>query len=110
MSNSELEETLLWQIKVLDLPLPIREYRFCKGRRWQADFAWPAMKLLVEVEGGIYRNGRHVRPVGFAKDCDKYNTATLMGYRVLRFTPAMVKDGRAVNMIEGVLHGSTNKD
>lgn len=69
-------------------PEPVREYRFCPTRRWKADFAFPDAKVLVEIEGGVWlgRKGRHTNPRGFISDCDKYNTATLMGYAVIRLT------------------------
>ena len=30
---------------------------------------------------------------------EKYNTAALLGWTVLRFTPAMVKSGAAINLV-----------
>ncbi len=99
---SKLEWLLAMQIIALGLPEPEREYRFCAERRYRADFAWPAYKLLVEVEGGIWTRGRHVRPKGFENDCEKYNLAALLGYRVLRFPERMIRTGGAVQVLEGV--------
>lgn len=56
-------------------------------RRWLFDFAFPGGKVAVEVEGGVWSRGRHVSPVGFIKDCEKYNAATVGGWRVLRYVP-----------------------
>lgn len=53
---------------------------FAKPRRFRADFAWPDRKLIVEVEGGTFTRGRHVRPLGFEHDCTKYNLAALQGF------------------------------
>lgn len=87
-----------------------REYPFAKsiGRKWRADFfVYP--DLLVEIEGATYygknkdgsmRLGRHQTAKGFSADCEKYNAATLLGYRLLRYTPDMVSKGMA---IEGVV-------
>lgn len=75
------------------------EYRFGPGRH-RFDFAWPAIKLAVEVEGGTWAGGRHTRARGFEADCEKYNSAVLAGWRVLRFTGDMVRDGRARRMID----------
>jgi very-short-patch-repair endonuclease len=69
------------------LPAPIPEYKFHKKRKWRIDYAWPDIKLAVEIEGGAYTNGRHTRPVGFVKDMNKYNQLTMYGYYLLRFTP-----------------------
>lgn len=78
------------------LEKPDTEYRFHGKRRWRFDFAWPALMLAVEVEGGQWVNGRHQRGKGFEDDCEKYNEAALYGWTVLRFTGDMVKDGRAL--------------
>lgn len=52
--------------------------------------AWPDKKVALECEGGIWIQGRHNRGMGFLKDCEKYNTAVLMGWRVLRYTTATI--------------------
>lgn len=68
-----------------------REYKFIPNRRFRADFFIPAINCLVEIEGGVWSNGRHNRGDGYIKDCDKYNLATLHGYRLLRFTTEHIK-------------------
>lgn len=102
---SKLEETFDLHIRAAKLPEPIREYRFAPPRRWRADFAWPAHKLLVECEGGVWTGGRHTTGAGYTKDAEKYNAATLLGYRVLRFTASMVRDGTALAQVEEALKG-----
>ena len=71
----------------LGLPAPECEYRFDPERRWRFDFAWPALKMAVEIEGGVWIRGRHVRPVGYLADLEKYNRAVVLGWRVLRYAP-----------------------
>ena len=92
-------DLLLFQMKALGLK-PKTEYKFHPTRKWRADFAFPEQRVLVEFEGGVYSQGRHTRGRGFEKDCEKYNSAALMGYHVFRFTAGMVKDGSAVHIIE----------
>lgn len=87
------------QLRALGLQ-PETEHRFHPARRWRFDFAFPALRLGVEVEGGLYSRGRHVRPAGYEADIEKYNAAALAGWMVLRFSPAQVKSGRAASMIE----------
>ena len=103
MSKSAAEETLALFLADEGIRY-VREYQFCQ-RKWRADFAFPEHKLLVEIEGGVWTRGRHVRGQGFVNDCEKYNMATLLGWRVLRFVPQWVDDGTALRMIERALEG-----
>lgn len=67
-----------------------KEFRFHPTRRWRADYAHPESRLLIEIEGGTWTRGRHVRPAGYAKDAEKYNAAALDGWCVVRLTTDMV--------------------
>ncbi len=81
-----------WAANALPAPgVPEREYKFHDTRRWRFDFAWPEIKLAVEVEG----QGRHQTFVGFRRDCDKYNAALALGWRVLRFPAADFKPSKS---------------
>ncbi len=107
---SVLEAELWWQIKAAKINIPTVEFKFHKknkrypkARRWRADFCWVPQKLIVEVEGGIYTSGRHVRGKGFEGDCEKYNEAQMLGYSVLRVTSKHIKSGQALNWIEDFL-------
>lgn len=81
-------------------PPPVFEYKFHPRRKWKADAAIPSIMVLVEMEGGIWMkttNGRskgHAHPKRFLADIEKYNAAELSGWHVLRFTTAMLQDGR----------------
>jgi very-short-patch-repair endonuclease len=75
----------LW--RALGGPELEREFRFHPTRRWRADFAHPPSHTLIEIEGGIYVNGRHNRGAGFAADLEKYLEAALAGWRVVRLGP-----------------------
>lgn len=68
------------------LPLPETEYRFHPKRRWRFDYAWPEHKVAVEYEGLVSRKSRHVTLTGYTKDCEKYSTAAVMGWKVIRYT------------------------
>jgi hypothetical protein len=100
---SHLEDSLLFAVKVCGLPQPEREFRFLPPRRWRFDLAWPPRMLAAEIEGGTWVAGRHSRGKGMRSDAEKYNEATLAGWRVLRFTSDMVTDGSALNILERAL-------
>lgn len=97
-------ETLLIQLQLAGLPKPEREFLFHRKRKWRFDLAWPELLIAVEVEGGIWVGGRHVRGEGYEADCEKYNEAQLAGWMVLRFTPGMIKKGKAGEVIETAIH------
>lgn len=100
MSKSQLEEQFALQVRAIGLPEPVREFKFHETRKWKIDFAWPALKLAVELEGGIWTGGRHTSGAGWIKDAEKYNELSLMGWRLLRYHGGAVKDGSAIRQVE----------
>ena len=68
----------------------ITEYKFDVKRKWRFDYANRELKLAVEIEGGVWNRGRHIRGKGFIADCEKYNQAQLLGWKVLRYTPQQI--------------------
>ena len=85
------------------LPVPVFEYRFDPTRRWRFDMAWPERLVALEVEGGVWTGGRHSRGKGMMSDMEKYNTAVLAGWRVLRVVPAQTCMSETVAMLRRVL-------
>jgi hypothetical protein len=69
---------------------------------WRFDFALVDQKIAIEVEGGVFTHGRHTRGSGFTDDCIKYNAATRAGWRVLRYTSAMVIKGEPVSDLRAI--------
>ena len=101
--GSALEARLAQQLRFSELPAPDPEHKFHPTRLWRFDFAWPDRKIAAEIEGGTWTSGAHSRGKHFEGDCEKYNQATLLGWRVLRFTTDMVKDGRALATLKEIL-------
>jgi very-short-patch-repair endonuclease len=97
---------VLEQLVAAGLPEPALEFFFAKddlGREWRADLAYPSEWILIEIEGGTWVRGRHSRGAGYEGDCEKYDVATLMGYRVYRFTSNQVKRGIVPRVIKVAL-------
>ena len=100
MSINGYEAMLKFQCKAIGLPQPETEVRFAPPRRWRFDLAWTDQKLAAEVDGGIWKGGRHTRGKGFEADCEKLNEACLRGWRVLRFSVGQVRSGAAIKTLE----------
>lgn len=97
------------------------EVRFHHERKWRIDVAvcravalrgldtWTDVLqrqgavVAVEIHGGVFSRGRHVRGLGFVKDMEKENAMTELGLKVLKFTPQQVRTGEALAQIERCL-------
>lgn len=98
-AKSPGEEALVLQLMASQLPMPEREQELIEGRKFACDFVWRSRRLVVEVEGGTRKGGRHTYHPGFERDCEKYNILALDGWRVLRFTTEQVTTGKALDTI-----------
>ena len=97
-----------------------KEFKFLHDRKFRFDYVFlldnsKIKGIAIEFEGGVWSAGRHIRPLGFIKDCEKYNLATVNGYIVLRFTSECLKNpDRIKSIIESTLinysASGTNKD
>lgn len=118
--SSPLEDSLHFQFGMAGIQCE-REYRFAaehvgheKGMRtrlnehdlkdWRFDFALPDKKIAIEVEGGTWINGGHVRGKYYEDNCNKYNAAQILGWQVLRFTGDQVKSGRALSVTQKLVN------
>lgn len=103
MSKSLLEAAFIAEWKRLGGDELERERRVCDERKWRFDFFHAKSNTAIEVDGGsmglfkknkygqkIWVSGRHQSAVGYKSDCEKLNTATLMGVKVFRLTGEMV--------------------
>ena len=90
-------------LRSVGLPAPVREHRFHPVRRWRFDYAWPEQRVALEVEGGVWTGGRHTRGAGFVGDMEKYNAATVAGWRVVRVVPGKLCASATVGMLESLL-------
>jgi len=117
---SNLEEAFAKEIEKAGLPACEREYRFSRDivghgpgirarlkaaglRDWRFDFAWPSEKVAVEIDGGVWSRGRHVRGAGFVGDMEKLNVAVLANWKVLRFSANHIRSGYALDTISRAL-------
>jgi hypothetical protein len=93
--------------KAYGLPAPVHEFEFAAelGRHWRVDYLFDSW-LALEIEGGVWAAGRHVRGQGFLDDIEKYNALTMLGYALIRCTPADVQSGAAFDLVRRALASS----
>lgn len=70
----------------------VKEYKFHPSRKWRFDWAIPSLKLGIEYEGIMSEKSRHTTVTGMSNDCEKYNAAQSLGWKVLRFTALNYRD------------------
>lgn len=92
-----LEDAFLaaWLANFPELPVPVRQHRFC-DRRYAFDFAFPPEKLAIEIQGGAFVRGGHSTALGQAKDYEKNNLAVRTGWRMLFYNTVAFKDIDAI--------------
>jgi len=81
-------DTMCFGLKAMEIE-HVCEFKFDKTRKFRFDIAIPALKVAIEYEGIFSEKqakSRHTSVVGYSKDCEKYNLATVQGWRVLRYT------------------------
>ena len=79
-----------------------RELRFDPVRRWRFDFAHEASRVAIEINGGVWSGGRHVRGAGYLRDREKMNAAQAAGWRVFELGTGQVTAGNLLQIIETI--------
>lgn len=97
--ESPLVAQLRLQLRAAKIENYVIEHQFHPSRKWRFDLAFPAEKLAVEVEGGVWSGGRHTTGAGFIADCEKYNAAVLLGWRLLRCHTGTIRSGIIIKEI-----------
>ena len=100
------EETLAKLLTKYKFPPFEREHLFHPTRKWRFDFAWTELKVVAEVEGGIYgADAGHRSITRYKQDIDKYNEAAIHGWLVVRVTSDMLGNGKAIELLGRALTG-----
>lgn len=84
-------------------PDPIRNFQFLKpARKLEMDFAWPDIKLGVEMQGGIYSREKsgHSSIPGMKRDMEKNNLAQVNGWLLIWIEPNNVTKKNADQLQE----------
>jgi hypothetical protein len=77
-----------------------KEYRFHPHRRWRLDYYHAPTRTGIELHGGVWSEGRHVRGNGFLGDLDKMNAAQMQGLVVLQLGTGQVDHQHVTEIID----------
>ena len=100
-SNLEKRFELLWntlthqredvEAKTMKLE---REFQFAKHlkRKFRFDFCHHESRVAIELQGGVYSRGAHVRPAGYRSDCEKALIARELMWTTVALTTDMVTE------------------
>ncbi len=107
MKRTNLKAILQSYCERKGYPVPLAELNFHAGRKWAFDLCWPITLMdpptALEIEGGVWTNGRHTRGKGFLGDMEKYNEAVFDCWRLFRTTPEQIESGQAFALIDRIM-------
>lgn len=97
-TRSEMERKLLRQLRAADLELPDTNVDL---HGWEVDALWPALDLVVELDGWQFHDNR----LAFRTDRRKDRALGRRGIRVLRFTWEDLVERVAIEELREILPG-----
>ena len=107
--RSYLETMLENKIAAAGLPAPVQQFHAVPKRRFSWDFAYAVPKILIEVQGSIWKpNTGHNSGKGLRRDYTKNNLAVKAGYHCLYFDKRMIQSGEAVAILREMLEDKSN--
>jgi very-short-patch-repair endonuclease len=108
--DESANKAFMLQCLLANLPPMLAQWRFTNSkhpnaaaRKWRCDFVFQDYMVMVEIDGGIFIRGAHGHPTDILRNMRKQNDAMLLGYTVLRFTPAEARNGTAWAFTQRVL-------
>ena len=98
-----VEEAMASQLHDAGLGPFLQNAYFIKGRKFQADFWWPNLRLALEVDGGVWmpRSG-HTSGAGYTSDRERDVEALLQGIITVRYTSDQVRNGYAITTFKRI--------
>lgn len=97
MSKKDYNTKTMWAIikgLIEEMPTPLPEYKFDENRRWRFDYAFPELKLAIEINGGVHRIKNK-----YLRDLEKLNAAAIQGWMVIQIDNNQVKNLSCLNTV-----------
>ena len=103
-SGTRLEEQAALMLRACGLPKFEREYQYgVPGRKFRGDFCWPKQRVALEVQGGVFKSGRHGRGAGITGDYERLAEIQLAGWIVILASPPMIRSTAAAAFVKRAL-------
>lgn len=91
--TKEIDPKTFIEIYLRSLAIPFeKELKFHSVRRFRFDWAITNPKIAIEYEGIYSKKSRHTSLAGYTRDTEKYNLASIEGWRLLRYTASNYKN------------------
>lgn len=109
MASPVSTANLIYFLNQHGVPRPQTEHRFHDKRKFRFDYAWPDIKVAIEIDGINYSSSgghtRHQQAGGYMRDREKDNLAIELGWVVLHYVPIAddFKSGRFIDQLKNVL-------
>jgi len=87
-----------------------KEYKYVPGRKFKADGAILELRILIEVDGGIFTGRAHGSISGIKNDMERCNQATLNGWMRFRYTPQQFGKGQPIIDINKFINNRNIRD
>lgn len=102
--RTPIEDAMAKQLREANINSFRRNCAFIEGRRFQADFWFPHLRLALEVDGGVWMNkSGHTSGVGYTSDRERDVEALLQGILTVRYTSDQVRNGYAIETFKKIL-------
>lgn len=100
MSTSYLETQFLshWLYYYPSIQLE-REFKFKSDRKFRFDFAHPATRVAIEIQGARWVKSAHSSGGGIERDCIKFSIAASCNWLVFPFTDSMIGNTTYLNLV-----------
>lgn len=97
--ESKLEIRFEQQLRCQQIEPWERNYFFLPNRDLELDFAWPAHKIGVEINGGAHRTSMKI----LDRDCEKLSLGVLADWRILPLGRDLVRSERGIRLLRELL-------
>ncbi len=103
--RGQLEDVLAQQLHNAGHKGFRRNCRFIPGRRFEADFFFPDLRLVVEVDGGLWMaRGGHTSGQGAKRDRERDILAYISGQNItIRVATDHIKSGEAIAWLNEII-------